>query len=86
MRLVCDMRGADLTSADKDGVRLEHLEGVLWSTSTRWPPGWPDWLKDNSREPKPRRGVGGPASCRVRRRPGSRPDGQSLGLPGRRAT
>ncbi|WP_112269624.1 hypothetical protein [Lentzea terrae] len=37
--------GADLTSADLAGL---SLDGVRWSSDTRWPEDWEAWVRDNS--------------------------------------
>ncbi|HEX8864294.1 MAG TPA: hypothetical protein VF821_01440 [Lentzea sp.] len=37
--------GADLTSADLSGL---PLDGVRWSSGTRWPREWEVWVRDNS--------------------------------------
>ncbi|HUQ58962.1 hypothetical protein [Lentzea sp.] len=42
---VTSMVGVDLAAADLDGV---PLDGVRWSTETRWPPHWQDWVRHNS--------------------------------------
>lgn len=39
------MVGADLASVSLDGV---PLDGVRWSSDTRWPPGWEAWVRDHS--------------------------------------
>ena len=40
-----DVVGADLTSADLAGL---SLDGVRWSSDTRWPEDWEAWVRDNS--------------------------------------
>jgi hypothetical protein len=42
---VTDVVGADLTSADLNGL---PLHGVRWSSGTRWPEDWREWVRDNS--------------------------------------
>jgi hypothetical protein len=37
--------GDDLTSADLTGL---PLDGVRWSSDTRWPHEWQEWVRDNS--------------------------------------
>ncbi|MEU0879251.1 hypothetical protein ABZ345_11685 [Lentzea sp. NPDC005914] len=50
LNALTSMVGADLTSADLQGV---PLVGVRWSTSTRWPSDWRGWVRDNSAEVLP---------------------------------
>lgn len=47
-RLLWDMRGQDLCTADLAGVRPDELDQVRWSTTTCWPPAWQTWVRDNS--------------------------------------
>ncbi|MEV6239649.1 hypothetical protein [Lentzea sp. NPDC051838] len=42
---VTSVAGADLTAADLAGL---PLDGVRWSSDTRWPPAWEVWVRDNS--------------------------------------
>ncbi|MFC3895094.1 hypothetical protein ACFOWZ_26735 [Lentzea rhizosphaerae] len=42
---VTSMVGADLSSADLNGL---PLEGVHWSSDTRWPHDWVEWVRANS--------------------------------------
>ncbi len=39
------MAGADLASADLNGL---PLDGVRWSSATRWPESWQEWVRGNS--------------------------------------
>ena len=39
-KMLRDQRGADLSAAEADGLRLEDLQRMRWSPATRWPPAW----------------------------------------------
>jgi len=45
-----DFIGADLRSASLDGV---SLEGIRWSTATRWPADWEERIRAGSFELEP---------------------------------
>lgn len=45
LSVLTNMVGADLSSADLSGI---PLDGVRWSSDTRWPVDWEAWVRDNS--------------------------------------
>ena len=53
--VVLHMITLDLTAADLTGIRHDGLYRVkaIWSSSTVWPSGIPDWIRATSREVSP---------------------------------